>query len=834
MTFAVSARGAATVNRSHDPRSRQHSPATGDQRTANSDPRSATSELAARISREPLDAERLCLIEENGGPSPELLAALDDQNETLRTKTTSAYARGFAMLIERLARETGQIAALSRALSAISATYVTERKPAEAESYAREAYATGMLSGDNETIGLALSNLAVLHRGQARIDLAAEEAQEALTYARSTSLRARMLNTLGLAERTRGNLDAALAAFLEASALFRQLGEPEPIAGMHNNMGTLYRELGDDATAAQMYEKALAVSEPAKIDRVTAYALNNLGEVAYDGGDDTRAVDVLQRSLAIKERLGDRVAICATYLNLGEVERHRRHSRTATGWYVKTLSLAVQINDRQRRGEALSDMARLALDDHLPHLALDLATHALSIGRDADNLPIVISGGTSRGDALHALGRDDEALAAYGDAVATIENERLHAAFPEAQRAMFLERRLDSYDGIIRILARRKPREALIWAERAKARVLLDILSGGTSPPAVTLPKLPAETAAIEFVVTEGRTLAFLLRDGAPVRAVTITIPQHELAKQVRAFHERITQRDLGVDADAARLFQLLLGGTWPYLTGAWPYLTGTRQLVIVPDGPLWELPFQALRAPDGKYLLEHAAVSLAPSLSTLAAMHDLTRHRSEAPVPLVAFGNPQPEGDLPSLPQAETQVREIAKLYGPGAHVYLGAAATERRLKDECPSARVLHIATHGVLNDVNPMYSHLVLARDAQDDGRLHGREIARLPLHSDLVILSACDTARGRTRGGEGVIGMSWALFLAGCPSTVVSQWAVDAATTTSLMVAFHRELRAGATESAALRDAALAVMHDPQSRHPYYWAPFVLIGDDGKLR
>jgi hypothetical protein len=132
-------------------------------------------------------------------------------------------------------------------------------------------------------------------------------------------------------------------------------------------------------------------------------------------------------------------------------------------------------------------------------------------------------------------------------------------------------------------------------------------------------------------------------------------------------------------------------------------------------------LPFQALRAPDGKYLLEHTALSLAPSLSTLAAMHELTRHRTAAPVSLVAFGNPPPEGDLPALPQAETQVREIAKLYGAGAHVYLGANATEGRLKEECASARVLHIATHGVLNDANPMYSHLVLARDAQVVGLL-----------------------------------------------------------------------------------------------------------------
>src|SRR5207253_3167 len=123
----------------------------------------------------------------------ELLDALTDQNETLRAKGPAAYARGFAMLIERLARDGGQFRVRSRALSAVTASYINERKAAEAESYGQEAYATAMRSGERELIALALSNLAVLHRGQAQIDVAAAEAQEALTYVESTPLRARLL-----------------------------------------------------------------------------------------------------------------------------------------------------------------------------------------------------------------------------------------------------------------------------------------------------------------------------------------------------------------------------------------------------------------------------------------------------------------------------------------------------------------------------------------------------------------------------------------------------------------------------------------------------------------
>jgi CHAT domain-containing protein len=100
--------------------------------------------------------------------------------------------------------------------------------------------------------------------------------------------------------------------------------------------------------------------------------------------------------------------------------------------------------------------------------------------------------------------------------------------------------------------------------------------------------------------------------------------------------------------------------------------------------------------------------------------------------------------------------------------------------------------------------------------------------LNLHADLVVLSACETGRGETVNGEGLLGMSWALFVAGTQATVASQWKVDSLSTADLMVAFHRALRAGAGKADALRSAELAVMRTKDYRHPFYWAAFELIG------
>jgi CHAT domain-containing protein len=125
-------------------------------------------------------------------------------------------------------------------------------------------------------------------------------------------------------------------------------------------------------------------------------------------------------------------------------------------------------------------------------------------------------------------------------------------------------------------------------------------------------------------------------------------------------------------------------------------------------------------------------------------------------------------------------------------------------------------------------------VLAQgDRNEDGLLEAWELMRMDLRADLVVLSACETARGRFGAGEGVIGLSWAMFVAGAPATVVSQWKVESASTRELMLGFHQRLiapsRKPETKAEALRLAALKLMKNPATSHPFYWAGFVLVGD-----
>lgn len=331
------------------------------------------------------------------------------------------------------------------------------------------------------------------------------------------------------------------------------------------------------------------------------------------------------------------------------------------------------------------------------------------------------------------------------------------------------------------------------------------------------------------------------------LKVYPLAVAREELGARAEQFRQMLAGRDPGFAKPARELYDLLVAP-------AREQLRGKTSLVVVPDGSLWDLPFQALQSSPGHYLLEDSAISYAPSLSVLLEMERARQKgaaRRDSTETLLAVGNPAISketetraasvlmgGDLGPLPEAERQVKELALMYGPArSKVFTGEAAREEAVKTDAPNYRVLQLATHGVLNDASPMYSYVALARAerGEEDGLLEAWEMMRLDLHADLVVLSACETARGRATAGEGVIGMSWALFVAGTPTIVASQWKVESSSTTDLMIEFHRNLitlRRDANErgavAEALRRASLKLMRGDDYRHPFYWAGFVVVG------
>lgn len=334
----------------------------------------------------------------------------------------------------------------------------------------------------------------------------------------------------------------------------------------------------------------------------------------------------------------------------------------------------------------------------------------------------------------------------------------------------------------------------------------------------------------LAYASVQDRTWLFVITSDAasPLTVHRLAIDNTTLSTRVHQLRDGLASRSLDFAADARTLSADLLKPAASALRGA-------KRVIIIPDGVLWDLPFQVLPPPASAahYLIERTSVEYAPSLTFLRE----ARHARTAPPhhgrELLALGNPALAS--PALPESEAQARALSTLYGPtNTTLLLGPSASEQRVKADAGQYRVLHFATHGVLDDRDPMYSALLLAHAPKhdaEDGRLEARELMDLHLNADLVVLSACDTARGRYAEGEGLLGLSWAILLAGSRDVVVSQWSVDASSTSQLMIAFHRALvrqRAPADVGAALQRAARQVMQDPRYRHPFYWAAFRTVG------
>jgi len=355
----------------------------------------------------------------------------------------------------------------------------------------------------------------------------------------------------------------------------------------------------------------------------------------------------------------------------------------------------------------------------------------------------------------------------------------------------------------------------------------------------VAIPAELADTVVIEYVVRDEGVLAISARRSRDGRMLTtsrfIRVSSRRLATLTNSFLQALERRDAGYRERARALYDLLLGPMEAQLHAR-------KRVCVIPDGVLWKLPFHALVDRGGRHVIERMPLFYAASVRTLALAAAHTPRKDLRP--LLALGDPrlskkaaanavafQRDAETGPLPDAQKEVEAIRALYPPeAARVLVGAEATEDTFKREAAHYQVLHLAAHALFDERAPMYSALLLSStdNGREDGFLEAREIADLTLNSDVAILSACDTARGRYGAGEGLIGMSWALQVAGCPTAIVSQWKVASAPTAQLMIAFHRNLIAGTSKAESLRRASLELMRTRAYAHPYYWSPFVLVG------
>ena len=337
----------------------------------------------------------------------------------------------------------------------------------------------------------------------------------------------------------------------------------------------------------------------------------------------------------------------------------------------------------------------------------------------------------------------------------------------------------------------------------------LDQLRRRMSPGTFVLEYFQAGSELVLFVIDQRRMTTYRL--GAAAAVVDLVdrfrfqVAKFALGHGYTADHASALLAS--VDAVLRRLYSLLLDPCADDLVDA-------RQLIIVPHGVLHYLPFHALIDPSGVPLVERVEVAYAPSSTVLESCYErpVASERNSSRL-LIGLADP-------SIPHVSGEIDALRAMFE-DATVLSGEAATEQAFRRQAPDADIIHLASHAVFRQDNPLFSAIRLA-----DGWLSLYDLYRLRLRAALVTLSACDTGVNEVLGGDELVGLARGFLQAGARSLVVSLWAVNDQSTAQLMLRFYTHLEAGAGPAAAMRRAQIDLRQDHP--HPYFWAPFMVIG------
>ena len=739
---------------------------------------------------------------------------------------TSAYTRCETLLAK--ARETQDRGLALNTLTQMMRIRIAQGRFPEALDLEGDLHVHRDLSDDPNDRSRAASALCALYREVGRhaeaLELCERSLEEAPAggklIATSTgpmlALKAALLEDLGR------HADARLA-WRRAMELYREYSQTPRLVSSLCALARYEVRRGGFEDATALAEEAIREAATAA-PRVQITAYRTASKVAHIRGQGERALALADQALDLAAR-GEPAP--------GEVA----HLLAARGRALQLLSRHADAADALERATRLMlDVASGVGERH----GLDLRARAHDIARAGFASCVTLPKSEARAwwfrEASHALllaqsirGGGDlrERVSAEDRATLQAALRRLTKAHTEAIAA----ERTGAPAG-----ARTEAREALQALHDQYAEIVAHVEHGarGDGASAVARPvaleafqkALPAKTLAVAYVQAAGRMHALVLtREGAALHDLG---DSRRIAEGVEAWRDLASTPEGPSDKVGARLYDTLLRPFEATLAQA-------DALVVLPDGALASLPFSALvtaRDATGRasgYVLDRVAVRYVAS----AAVDGALRARGEARGRgACCFGDPTYDETFAHLPGSGQEVGVICGLYPDEAtRSFTRAKASLASWaaavgSSEGPPWRALHVACHGAIDADRPYLSGLVLAGGEI----LTVEHVTRHPIRADLVVLSACDTAMGRHRSGEGVLGLTRGFLQAGAPRVVVSTWAVSDATTVELMASLHRAWSGGGTDAAgALRRARLALRQQGgKYAHPYYWAPFVLWG------
>ena len=626
-----------------------------------------------------------------------------------------------------------------------------------------------------------------------------------------------------------GDATGARKQMDEALALSRKITDLQGVAFGLLAACTLYTELGDFAAARPIAAEALTVTKKASPGNGYARALLCAAKLDAEAKDYPAAAAKLQEAAQTAPRRVIRVEL------LDELARlEQRQGRTlAALTYTEEAAVLAEATRSQIADPTLrASNNALGAERVRRHTELLMTLHRKDPEGGYGERAFQVA---ERARARTLAEMIDDSTAYRNEVLPVAEAEReekLLNTIATIQRELFREGMARARQATLRAQLREAESEYDLFQAglgRAKARALAEPMDAAR----LRADYLDADAALVEYALGEAESYAWVVtKEGLQ----SVTLPgRAAIEKRVEGLRAVLARPVsaltagagmAAVEREAGELRRMLVAP----LEAHW---RGKKRLIVVPDGALGYVPFEALG------LLDRVAIRYAPSASALAALRRRARVAPERALfgmadPVIGAGVAAERGFVfAQLPNARSEVQALGALFGSaGTRILMGAEANEKNLKTEALSGyRYLHFATHGYFVEENQGRSGLVLAKGGTDDGFLQAREIFGLKLNADVVTLSACQSGLGKLLAGEGVMGLPRAFFYAGAQSVVVSLWNVNDAATAELMKTFYAGMKAGLGGAEALRRAKVSLAKGANRawRHPYFWASFVFVGE-----
>jgi CHAT domain-containing protein/Tfp pilus assembly protein PilF len=695
---------------------------------------------------------------------------------------------------------------------------------------------------------------------------------------------------------SRGEYQTALKHYEQALKLFRELKIPRWEGMTFRNIGLVHAALGDKVNALAYYKRALGLIRAGQDQRHEAYTLNYMGQVFEDTGQTQKALSYYHKALQLIRIAGDPAGESVTLYNLAHAERGRGNLAQARA----QIELALQIGESSRT-KVTSQKLRAAyfasVRQHYDlYIDILMRLHHEQPGKGFDVIAFNMSERARARSLLESL-KEARVDLRQGVSPDLLERERslrqLLRAKSDRHAQLLIAKQPAEADAIAReidqIIAQHDEVEALIKTSSPHYASL-------SQPQPLSLPEIQQrvigdDTLLLEYALGEDKSYLWAV---TRTEMSSFELPGRvEIETAARSFYDllkavqpvagetaeqresRASEAARQLPAGTASLSELLLGAVGPKLKG--------KRLLIVADGALQNIPFQALTLPASAiadqrsgppYLIYHHEIINEPSASALALLISETVDRQPAPKSAAVLADAvfenddprigsagQPEavlaaqeysmsklhqafrdtgsvsagGQIPRLLASRQEARDILALTPSGTALSaLGFDASRATATSaELSQYRIVHFATHAILNQQSPELSGIVLSLFNQkaepQDGFLRLHDIYNLQLKADLVVLSACNTALGRDVKGEGLVGLTRGFMHAGASSVVASLWKVDDDATAELMKHFYTYmLEEKLPPSAALRRAQLEMLKQRPWNEPYYWAAFVIQG------